>query len=75
MNMIVHLGNYGLIHSDLNEFNLILNSKDKVTLIDFPQMVSTSHLNSILTEMYSVLEIFFADASTSRVTPIQNSVI
>ena len=46
MNMIIHLGNYGLIHSDLNEFNLILSSKDKVTLIDFPQMVSTSHLNA-----------------------------
>lgn len=46
MNLIVHLGNYGLIHSDFNEFNLILSDKDKVTLIDFPQMVSTSHLNA-----------------------------
>ena len=46
MNLIVHLGNYGLIHGDFNEFNLILNVKDKVTLIDFPQMVSTSHLNA-----------------------------
>lgn len=46
MNLIVHLGNYGLIHSDFNEFNLMLNDKDKITLIDFPQMVSTSHLNA-----------------------------
>lgn len=46
MNLIVHLGNYGLIHSDFNEFNIILNDKDKVTLIDFPQMVSTSHQNA-----------------------------
>ncbi len=46
MNLIVHLANYGLIHSDFNEFNLILSDKDKVTLIDFPQMVSTSHINA-----------------------------
>ena len=46
MNLIVHLGSYGLIHSDFNEFNLILDDNDKVTLIDFPQMVSTSHFNA-----------------------------
>ncbi|RNA37728.1 serine threonine- kinase RIO2 [Brachionus plicatilis] len=46
MNLIVHLANYGLIHSDFNEFNLMLNDKDAVTLIDFPQMVSTSHANA-----------------------------
>ena len=46
MNLVVHLANYGLIHSDFNEFNLILNDRDKITLIDFPQMVSTSHLNA-----------------------------
>jgi RIO kinase 2 len=46
MNLIVHLANNGLIHSDFNEFNIMLNDKDKVTLIDFPQMVSTSHLNA-----------------------------
>jgi len=46
MNLIVLLGNYGLIHSDFNEFNLMLSDEDKVTLIDFPQMVSTSHANA-----------------------------
>jgi RIO kinase 2 len=46
MNLIVHLANYGLIHSDFNEFNLMLSDKDKVTLIDFPQMVSISHENA-----------------------------
>lgn len=46
MNLIVHLASYGLIHSDFNEFNLILSDSDKLTLIDFPQMVSTSHLNA-----------------------------
>lgn len=46
MNLIVHLANYGLIHSDFNEFNLMLSDTDKITLIDFPQMVSTSHVNA-----------------------------
>lgn len=46
MNLIVHLANYGLIHSDFNEFNLMIDDKDRVTLIDFPQMVSTSHPNA-----------------------------
>lgn len=46
MNLIVRLANYGLIHGDFNEFNLILSDEDEVTLIDFPQMVSTAHLNA-----------------------------
>lgn len=46
MNLLVKLANHGLIHSDFNEFNLMLNDKDEVTLIDFPQMVSTSHPNA-----------------------------
>lgn len=46
MNLIVQLASYGLIHSDFNEFNIMLSDDDKVTLIDFPQMVSTSHTNA-----------------------------
>lgn len=46
MNLIVHLANYGLIHSDFNEFNIMVDDKDRITLIDFPQMVSTSHVNA-----------------------------
>jgi RIO kinase 2 len=46
MNLILQLASYGLIHSDFNEFNMILDDNDKITLIDFPQMVSTSHLNA-----------------------------
>jgi RIO kinase 2 len=46
MNLLVNLANYGLIHSDFNEFNIMIDSKDKVTLIDFPQMISTSHPNA-----------------------------
>jgi len=32
---------HGLIHSDFNEFNLIIGDDEKMTIIDFPQMVST----------------------------------
>eukprot|EP00062_Callorhinchus_milii_P008589 gi/632951447/ref/XP_007891299.1/ PREDICTED: serine/threonine-protein kinase RIO2 [Callorhinchus milii] len=46
MELIVKLANHGLIHGDFNEFNLMLDDKDRVTMIDFPQMVSTSHLNA-----------------------------
>ncbi|KAL5004195.1 hypothetical protein ScPMuIL_017651 [Solemya velum] len=46
MELIVRLGNSGVIHGDFNEFNLVLNDNDQVTMIDFPQMVSTSHPNA-----------------------------
>ncbi|XP_056602144.1 serine/threonine-protein kinase RIO2 [Triplophysa dalaica] len=46
MDLIVKLANHGLIHGDFNEFNLMLDDNDNVTMIDFPQMVSTSHLNA-----------------------------
>ncbi|KAM9367701.1 serine/threonine-protein kinase RIO2 [Phaethornis superciliosus] len=46
MDLIVKLANHGLIHGDFNEFNLILDNDDHVTMIDFPQMVSTSHTNA-----------------------------
>lgn len=46
MELIVKLGNHGLIHGDFNEFNLMLDDQDHITMIDFPQMVSTSHANA-----------------------------
>nr|XP_020648880.1 serine/threonine-protein kinase RIO2 [Pogona vitticeps] len=46
MELIVKLANHGLIHGDFNEFNLMLDNEDRVTMIDFPQMVSTSHPNA-----------------------------
>lgn len=46
MDLIVKLANHGLIHSDFNEFNLLINDKCEPILIDFPQMVSTSHKNA-----------------------------
>ena len=29
-----------------NEFNLIVDDDENVTVIDFPQMISTSHINA-----------------------------
>ncbi|KAM4052018.1 serine/threonine-protein kinase RIO2 [Anomaloglossus baeobatrachus] len=46
MELIIKLANHGLIHGDFNEFNLMLDDEDHVTMIDFPQMVSTSHANA-----------------------------
>ncbi|XP_018415723.1 PREDICTED: serine/threonine-protein kinase RIO2 isoform X2 [Nanorana parkeri] len=46
MELIVKLANHGLIHGDFNEFNIMLDDEDHVTMIDFPQMVSTSHANA-----------------------------
>ncbi|KAK6492488.1 serine/threonine-protein kinase RIO2-like [Huso huso] len=46
MDLIVKLANHGLIHGDFNEFNVMMDDEDHATIIDFPQMVSTSHLNA-----------------------------
>lgn len=46
MNLIIRLGNCGVIHGDFNEFNIMVTDEAKVVLIDFPQMVSTSHENA-----------------------------
>ena len=46
MQLIVRLANHGLIHGDFNEFNLMLDADDRITLYDFPQMISTSHANA-----------------------------
>ena len=44
--LIVRLAGVGLIHCDFNEFNLLVDDEENVTMIDFPQMVSTSHINA-----------------------------
>lgn len=47
MNTIVRFAEYGLIHGDYNEFNLMIDPEThKLTVIDFPQMISTSHYNA-----------------------------
>ena len=42
----IQLANHGVIHGDFNEFNLMLDNDDHVTMYDFPQMISTSHANA-----------------------------
>jgi len=46
MRLIVRLGRAGLIHGDFNEFNIMIDEKEQVTLIDFPQVVSITHHNA-----------------------------
>ena len=48
MGLLAKLARLGLIHCDFNEFNLFVSTdeEERVTLIDFPQMVSTSHANA-----------------------------
>ncbi|KAJ0969382.1 hypothetical protein J5N97_022259 [Dioscorea zingiberensis] len=49
LGLVVRLAEHGLIHCDFNEFNIMIDDDEKVTMIDFPQMVSVSHRNA---EMY-----------------------
>ncbi|KAJ2021542.1 Serine/threonine-protein kinase rio2, partial [Coemansia sp. S85] len=46
MDLIVRLAKHGLIHGDFNEFNILVRDDGSPILIDFPQMVSTSHANA-----------------------------
>lgn len=36
----------GLVHCDFNEFNLMINDNEDITIIDFPQMISVHHENA-----------------------------
>eukprot|EP00887_Chlorella_sp_A99_P001718 scaffold8.g1718.t1 len=40
MDLLCQLAGLGLVHCDFNEFNLLINDTEELTLIDFPQMVS-----------------------------------
>jgi RIO kinase 2 len=46
MDLIMELAEHGLVHGDFNEFNLMISEEEKITVIDFPQMTSTTHLNA-----------------------------
>jgi RIO kinase 2 len=46
MDILCDITHLGLIHCDYNEFNVMLGTDGKLTVIDFPQMVSTSHPNA-----------------------------
>ncbi|KAG0566690.1 hypothetical protein KC19_7G081400 [Ceratodon purpureus] len=49
LGLITRLAQHGLIHCDFNEFNLMVDDDENITMIDFPQMVSITHRNA---EMY-----------------------
>lgn len=47
MDIIVRFAHAGLIHGDYNEFNILIHRETgNPIVIDFPQMVSTSHENA-----------------------------
>ena len=46
MEMHIRLAQCGLVHCDFNEFNVMIDEDEELTLIDFPQMVSTVHENA-----------------------------
>lgn len=47
MDLIVRFAHSGLIHGDFNEFNILIRrDTGEPVVIDFPQMVSTSHMNA-----------------------------
>lgn len=47
MDIIVRFARAGLIHGDFNEFNILIQRETGIpVVIDFPQMVSTSHVNA-----------------------------
>jgi len=46
MRLLVRLGRAGIVHGDFNEFNLMIDRDERVTLIDFPQIVHLAHVNA-----------------------------
>lgn len=46
LNQIIKLAEHGLVHGDFNEFNLMIDDDEVITIIDFPQMTSINHPNA-----------------------------
>jgi len=46
MRLLIRLARAGIVHSDFNEFNLLIGAEQKITLIDFPQVVHLNHPNA-----------------------------
>ncbi|KAI8023180.1 G patch domain-containing protein TGH [Camellia lanceoleosa] len=58
--LVVRLAEHGLIHCDFNEFNIMIDDDEKVTMIDFPQMVSRSHRNAHIFDPPVILKDFIS---------------
>lgn len=46
LHVVERLAKCGLVHCDLNEFNVIADEEGEFKIIDFPQMVSTCHADA-----------------------------
>ena len=44
--LIMQFAEHGLVHGDFNEFNLMINESEEITVRDFPEMTSTSNINA-----------------------------
>jgi len=53
MEILCKFAEIGIIHGDYNEFNLLLDQKGKVFVIDFPQIISVSHPDAELYILYN----------------------
>lgn len=52
---------YNMINSDLSEYNILLDSKNNIWIIDWPQVVSRSHPNAadlIKRDVYNIVNFF-----------------
>lgn len=52
---------YNMINSDLSEYNVLLDSKNNIWIIDWPQVVSRSHPNAadlIKRDVYNIVNFF-----------------
>ncbi|KYO02897.1 serine/threonine protein kinase RIO2 [Plasmodium gaboni] len=45
-NILVKFAKADIIHGDYNEFNILIDDDENVTIIDFPQIVSLGHANA-----------------------------
>ncbi|SOV74213.1 serine/threonine protein kinase RIO2 [Plasmodium sp. gorilla clade G3] len=45
-NILVKFAKADIIHGDYNEFNILIDDDENVTIIDFPQIVSLRHVNA-----------------------------
>ncbi|ANQ06802.1 ROI kinase-like protein [Plasmodium coatneyi] len=48
INTIIKFAKANIIHGDFNEFNILIDDDEKITVIDFPQIVSLQHANAKL---------------------------
>ena len=48
----VRLAEFGVVHGDFNEFNIMIDDHEKITVIDFPQVITVDHANA---QMYETI--------------------